>query len=129
MEQNLWQGLRTLGLSLLLALVLTGIIAFILTRRFLRPLLQMQKTARAYAAGDFTARTGIVQQDELGLLAADIDALGAELEQARHERQVMQQQRQEFYREAIDRQRRLGLNTSAQKRRGRQRTEESKPNT
>ena len=96
MEQNLWQGLRTLGLSLLLALVLTGIIAFVLTRRFLRPLLQMQKTARAYAAGDFTARTGIVQQDELGLLAADIDALGAELEQARHERQALQQQRQEF---------------------------------
>ena len=96
MEQSLWQGLWTLGVSLLLALMLTGIIAFVLTKRFLRPLLQMQRTARAYAAGDFTVRTGIVQQDELGLLAADLDALGAELEQARHERQTLQKQRQEF---------------------------------
>ena len=96
MEKILWQGLQTLGISLLLALALTVGIAFALTRRFLRPLLQMQKTARAYAGGDYTARTGIVQQDEIGLLAKDIDALGAELEQARCERQDLQRQRQEF---------------------------------
>ncbi|WP_037355702.1 cell wall metabolism sensor histidine kinase WalK [Selenomonas sp. FC4001] len=87
MEASQWQGIRLLALSLLLALLLTAVLAAILARHFTRPLLKMQQTARAFASGDLTARTGIHQQDEIGQLAADLDTLGAELEQSRTERQ------------------------------------------
>lgn len=87
MEASQWQGIRLLGLSLLLALLLTAVLAAILARHFTRPLLKMQQTARAFASGDLTARTGIHQQDEIGQLAADLDTLGSELEQSRTERQ------------------------------------------
>lgn len=96
MEASIWQGLRLLALALLLALLLSGALAFVLAKRFSRPLLKMQQTARAFACGDLTARTGICQQDEIGQLATDLDALGDELEQARQERQELQKQRQEF---------------------------------
>ncbi|SHK48587.1 histidine kinase [Selenomonas ruminantium] len=96
METSIWQGLRLLALSLLLALLLTGTLAWGLARHFSSPLLKMQQTARAFASGDLTARTGIRQQDEIGQLAADLDALGTELLQARTERQELQKQRQEF---------------------------------
>ena len=87
MEEAQWQGIRLLGLSLLLALLLTAALALILARHFTRPLLRMQQTARAFASGDLTARTGIRQQDEIGQLAADLDTLGTELEHSRTERQ------------------------------------------
>ena len=87
MEASQWQGIRLLGISLLLALLLTAVLAAILARHFTRPLLKMQQTARAFASGDLIARTGIHQQDEIGQLAADLDTLGAELEQSRTERQ------------------------------------------
>jgi len=87
MEDNQRQGIRILIISLLLALVLTAGLAWILARHFSQPLLKMQQTARAFANGDLTARTGIVQQDEIGQLAANLDALGTELEQSRTERQ------------------------------------------
>ena len=87
MENSQWQGIRLLGLSLLLALLLTAVLAAILARHFTRPLLKMQQTARAFASGDLTARTGIRQQDEIGQLATDLDTLGTELEQSRTERQ------------------------------------------
>lgn len=87
MEASQWQGIRLLGLSLLLALLLTTVLSTILARHFTRPLLNMQRTARAFASGDLTARTSIKQQDEIGQLAADLDSLGAELEQSRTERQ------------------------------------------
>ncbi|MCR5757303.1 MAG: HAMP domain-containing histidine kinase [Selenomonas sp.] len=87
MEDNQRQGIRILVISLLLALVLTAGLAWILARHFSQPLLKMQQTARAFAQGDLTARTGIAQQDEIGQLAANLDALGAELEHSRTERQ------------------------------------------
>jgi len=96
METSIWQGLRLLAFALLLALLFTTVLAWVLARRFNQPLLRMQQTARAFANGDLMARTGINQQDEIGQLATDLDALGAELLQARTERQELQQQRQEF---------------------------------
>lgn len=39
--------------------------------------------ARALADGDYTARTDLGQEDEIGLLASEMNRLGAQLEQAR----------------------------------------------
>lgn len=63
-------GLRLLAISVLLAMVLAGVLAVLLVRRFIRPLYRMQHVSRAYAQGNYGERTGIRQQDEIGMLAA-----------------------------------------------------------
>ena len=89
-------GLRLLALSVMLALILAGILAVLLTRRFIRPLYRMQHVSQAFAQGNYDERTGICQQDEIGMLAADIDVLGGKLAQAEQERAELSRQRQEF---------------------------------
>ncbi|WP_296786224.1 HAMP domain-containing sensor histidine kinase [Selenomonas sp.] len=89
-------GLRLLAISVLLAMVLAGVLAVLLVRRFIRPLYRMQHVSRAYAQGNYGERTGIRQQDEIGMLAADIDVLGGKLAQAEQERAELSRQRQEF---------------------------------
>lgn len=89
-------GLRLLILSVMLALFLAGILAVMLARRFIRPLYRMQHVSRAFAQGHYDERTGICQQDEIGMLAADIDVLGEKLALAEQERAAISRQRQEF---------------------------------
>ena len=89
-------GLRLLAVSVLLALFLAGILAVLLARRFIRPLYRMQHVSKAFAQGNYEERTGIRQQDEIGMLAADIDLLGSKLEQAKKERAEISRQRQDF---------------------------------
>ena len=96
MQAAQWGGLRLLGLSLLLALLISGGLAVLLARRFIRPIYRMQAAARSFTQGNFNHRTEVRQQDELGMLAWDIDHLGAQLGQAQAERESMQQRRQDF---------------------------------
>lgn len=96
MQAAQWGGLRLLGLSLLLALLISGGLAVLLARRFIRPIYRMQAAARSFTQGKFDHRTEVRQQDELGMLARDIDHLGAQLGQAQAERESMQQRRQDF---------------------------------
>ncbi|TYZ27193.1 HAMP domain-containing protein [Selenomonas caprae] len=96
MRQTLSEGLRLLVISVLLGLLLAGILALLLTRRFIAPLYRMQAVARSFAQARYDERTGISQQDEIGMLAGDIDRLGGRLEAARQEREQLTQQRQDF---------------------------------
>lgn len=96
MRQTLSEGLRLLVISVLLGLLLAGILALLLTRRFIAPLYRMQAVARSFAQARYDERTGISQQDEIGMLAGDIDRLGGRLETARQEREQLTQQRQDF---------------------------------
>ncbi|MEM8902333.1 MAG: HAMP domain-containing sensor histidine kinase [Actinomycetota bacterium] len=54
---------------------------------------QLRATTRAVAAGDRSTRTGIVRDDEVGHLAAELDALVAELQQAESERSAIAAER------------------------------------
>ncbi len=96
MQQTLRDGLQLLLISVLLGLLLSGILALLLTRRFMNPLYRMQAVARSFAQERYSERTGISQQDEIGMLAGDIDRLGGRLEAARQEREQLTQQRQDF---------------------------------
>ncbi|WP_255448768.1 sensor histidine kinase [Selenomonas ruminis] len=89
-------GLRLLALSVVLALLLAGMLAVLLARRFIRPLYRMQHVSQAFAQGKYDERTGIRQQDEIGMLAADIDMLGSKLAQAEQERAELSRKRQDF---------------------------------
>ena len=63
-----YTGLQILGASLLLGLILTALLAAALARHFIAPLYTMKDTAEAFRSGDYAARTGLAQDDELGLL-------------------------------------------------------------
>lgn len=89
-------GLQILGIAILLGLLLSALLAAALAKRFIAPLYRMKDTAEAFRAGDYQARTGLHQNDELGLLAESLDELGMRLEEAKAERDNVQKQRQEF---------------------------------
>lgn len=89
-------GLKILGTALLLGLFLSALLAAALARRFISPLYRMKDTAESFRAGDYSARTQLQQDDELGLLGESLDELGSRLGAAERERAALQQQRQEF---------------------------------
>ena len=75
-----------------LALVVAGIVSYVLARRLTRPLAVMGTTAGAIAAGDLGARVDLGRHpdDELADLGRALNAMAAELEVARHgERQFL----------------------------------------
>ncbi len=64
-----------MGLVTLVVLVLVGIIAFFIAKRFSEPILTMQKLASQIAQGDLTQKIEISSKDEIGLLAAAFAAM------------------------------------------------------
>ncbi|MBR3456896.1 MAG: HAMP domain-containing histidine kinase [Selenomonadaceae bacterium] len=96
LQEAEYTGLKILGISLLLGLILTALLAAALARRFIAPLYSMKDTAESFMGGNYAARTGLRPDDELGLLAKSLDELGHRLGETEAERNLLQQQRQEF---------------------------------
>ncbi|MEM1047718.1 MAG: ATP-binding protein [Pseudomonadota bacterium] len=74
--------LLTLGLSALLAVVLSAIAAFFLARTFLAPVHAVAAGARRLVTGEYDTRLETTRRDELGDLVADFNALAAGLDAA-----------------------------------------------
>ena len=73
---------RTLVLGVLGGVVLAAFLSLLLARRALRPLRRIARTAETIRSGDLSRRIGYRGHDELGELAATLDACFAELEHA-----------------------------------------------
>ncbi len=56
-----------------IGLALSLLVSLFLVRRYSRPLKQVRATALSLAEGDYNARTGILQRDEVGELAQAVD--------------------------------------------------------
>jgi two-component system sensor histidine kinase ResE len=67
------------ALSLLLALLLAIVMGIFYSLQFTRPLKAMNRTAMAITKGDYSTRTGIKRQDELGQLGNSLDILAVKL--------------------------------------------------
>jgi two-component system sensor histidine kinase BaeS len=65
---------------------LSAALAFPLARRLSRPVQNFQETAQRLAAGDYTARVGVMGGDELGRLGRDLNGLAEALERNEHAR-------------------------------------------
>ena len=91
-----WDGLRTLLVSVLLALLVAAPAALLLSLKFTRPLSRMKETAARLAEGDFTAKNGLRQQDEIGDLAAAMDTMADKLAEASRESERLEQMRRDF---------------------------------
>lgn len=89
-------GVRALLFSLLIGLAAALATSLFLVRFFTRPLERVQSITLRLAQGDYSARTGLSRQDEVGDLARAVDSLSARLEEARRERKDAERLRQEF---------------------------------
>jgi len=86
-----------LSACLAVAMVIAVGVSVFLSRRFVTPLDRMMDAATRMAQGDYSAKTHVVQQDEIGVLAAHIDALADKLDEAQKERSRFDQLRQNFF--------------------------------
>ena len=77
----LWASLIALGLAFLLS--------YLLTRRVLRPLVQMSDASRQIAAGNFTARVEAIRGDEIGELGEAFNRMSDSLERLEQLRKSM----------------------------------------
>lgn len=66
--------------SLVVALSLALLLASLLAGSLTRPLRRMRETAEWFGRGEFSARTGLNRNDELGVLARAFDDMASELE-------------------------------------------------
>ncbi len=76
------QGMRIMAVSGAAALVSAALLAVLLSLSFARPLDRMKATALKLTAGDYTAKTGVAQKDEIGKLATAMDGLSDRLLEA-----------------------------------------------
>ena len=96
LREAVWEGLRILLISLLAAAVLGMLLAVLFSWRFTRPLNVMKKVAERLAERDYSARSNISQQDEIGELARTLDELAGRLQLADEESQKLEKLRREF---------------------------------
>lgn len=90
------KGFYLLAVSVLAAMVLAIILSVFLSCSFTKPLKKMQNSTAGLAKGDYGAKTGVEQNDEIGELAAAIDVLGEKLDIASQESERLLQLRRDF---------------------------------
>lgn len=89
-------GIKMLGISLAFALVLSIIIAILVSKRFVRPLQDMEQATKLLAQGHYQVQTHIEQDDEVGSLAKHIDILAERLETASKQSAELEQMRKDY---------------------------------
>jgi len=95
-DDAMMRGIGILAISLLSALLLSSILSVILALLFVKPLNKMKSSALLLAGGDYSAKTGVSQNDEIGQLAGAIDSLSEKLLAAKHESDNLDKLRRDF---------------------------------
>lgn len=90
------QGLSALAAGILAALFFAAAAALLLSYRLTAPLHKIRKAALALAAGDYDAKSGVIQKDEIGQLASVIDFLAHRLSEAEKERKALDKLKEDF---------------------------------
>lgn len=90
------QGFEILAVSMLFALVLAIALSVMFAVSFTNPLKKMKNTAIQLSKGDYTAKTGVKQKDEIGELASTMDVLSDRLCNASKESENLQKLRRDF---------------------------------
>lgn len=96
LQAAVWNGLRILLISLVVALALGVVISVLLSWKFTEPLNKMKNIAERLAERDYKARSNIKQNDEVGELAKTLDLLAERLQLADEESQKLEKLRREF---------------------------------
>lgn len=96
MNDAISQGFKILAISTLFALVLSIVLSVMLAVSFASPLKKMKNTALQLSDGDYTAKTKVSQNDEIGELANTMDILSDRLFVASKESENLQKLRRDF---------------------------------
>ena len=96
MDEAVIEGMGILSMSMLAALALAVVLSVVLAFTFTEPLKKMKNAAMLLATGDYTAKTGVRQHDEIGELAQTIDLLSERLDAAGKESAQLLQLRRDF---------------------------------
>lgn len=96
LNQSLNEILGIFGMSLLIALLVALVLTTLLSRRISRPVAQMEETATRLTSGDYDARSGISQSDEIGALARNMDKLAEHLAEAKRDREQQEEAKRAF---------------------------------
>lgn len=89
-------GFGILSISILCAFVISIVLSILLALSFTKPLKNMKNAALELSDGNYEAKTGIAQQDEIGELAQTLDILSDRLYQASKESEQLDQLRKDF---------------------------------
>lgn len=89
-------GFLILAICMTLALISAAALSVVLASHFIGPLRRMQTATERLAAGDYAARTGVKQNDEIGSLAENIDQLSLRLAEAQEESSKLEKLRRDF---------------------------------
>ena len=96
MNEAVTQGFGILAASISAALVLSILLSVVLAVAFTKPLKKMKNSAIQLADGDYSAKTGVRQKDEIGELASVIDSLSERLDLASRESERLDKLRRDF---------------------------------
>lgn len=96
MEQARRDGILILAFCMFAALILATGLSVFLARHFIKPLQIMSSVTEQIIEGDYHIHTGISQNDEIGMLAQNIDELSVRLSAVDLERKELDKMRQDF---------------------------------
>lgn len=90
------EGLYILVLSVFAALIVSLGISMLLSLHFTKPIARIKVIAKKLSDGDYSAKTGVMQKDEIGELAVTMDILADRLYQASQESSRLEKMRRDF---------------------------------
>ncbi|HBS91397.1 MAG TPA: hypothetical protein DEA51_02880 [Erysipelotrichaceae bacterium] len=90
------QGLIYLMISLLIGMSISFVAAWLLSKRFTKPLIEMSQMTSQIASGKTDVTVNYRYEDELGTLAQSLNHMALQLKQASHQRFEMERLRKNF---------------------------------
>lgn len=90
-------GKHLIIMSVLLALLISFILAIMFARDLSHPISRIRRTALELAKENYDYKTGIYQKNEIGELANTIDILAERLKEIEQQRNNMEQMRMDFF--------------------------------
>lgn len=83
-------------ISMIIGIILTTILAIFFAARFIKPINAINASTQKMINGDYEIQVGVEQNDEIGVLANNIETLANRLEQARSESETLDQLKDDF---------------------------------
>lgn len=96
-SENTRTGVQLITMSTVIALIIASIVSLLFTGQITRPVMRIEKVTKSLSEGDYTVKTGISRNDEIGSMARSIDSLAERLELNENERKNMEQIRLDFF--------------------------------
>ncbi len=96
LREAIMQSVKILAMSVSCAFLLAMAAAALLSRSFTKPIAKMSGAANELAKGNYSIKTGVRDKNELGDLAATLDALAVQLKDASEESARLENMRREF---------------------------------